>query len=72
MNTDPNVSIELPLSAWVAIADLLGRLAYNETVAYIAALGEQVVPHIQTAQAALQSQVAEVAAAAPEISQRMQ
>lgn len=70
MNTDPRVSVELPLSAWVAITDLLGRLPYNEAVAYIAALGEQVVPHIHTAQAALRSQAA-AEAAAPEVSARI-
>ena len=64
MDADPKVSVELPLSAWIVLADMLGHLSYNEAAPYIAAIGAQVVPHIEAARAALEKHAATVAQAA--------
>ena len=64
MNPDPKVSVDMPLSAWVVLAELLGRLSYNEAAPYIAAIGAQVVPHIEAARATLEKHAASVAQAA--------
>lgn len=71
-NPDPQVPVTLPLSAWVSLGDALGRyVPFNEAAPHIVAIGAQIAPHIQAAQAAVQT-LAAADAAAPDAAARVQ
>ena len=58
---DPELTVTLPRSLWLATAELLGRLPYGDVAGVLETIAEQIGPQLRDLDQSAQEQGAEAA-----------